>query len=147
MVRLLVRLNFGQMYCPGEALGEVDLWSDVLPSRHLVAKCDATWIRLTFSQTLGQVDLQSDLPPGRDILWPIVILLWGEFDIWSDFQVRMTFGQAYPQADILWPSMIQLQVSLVPAAAVIPAPLAYIEVVAVKTVHRTAIQKTYYLWG
>ena len=57
----------------------------------------------------------------------------------------MTFGQTYPLGrEILWQSVILLQVSLVPADAVIQAPLVYIKVVAVKTAHRTAIQKTFY---
>ena len=82
--------------------------------------------------------------PGRDILWPHVILL----------QVRLSFGQtfesgwplvrctpSFPWAEKScdqvwyyfrsgWP--VYWKVSLVPAAMVIPAPLAYIKVVAVK---------------
>ena len=100
------------------------------------------WVRLTFGQTLGQVDLWSDVPQQRHLVAKCDTTS-AKFDIWSDIQVRMTFGQTYPPGrDILWPSVMLLQVSLVPATMVIPAPLAYIKVVAVKTAHRTAIRKT-----
>ena len=90
---------------------------------------------MKFGHTLGQVELWSDVPAGRDILWPSVILLQvrltrslGQVDILSDvppmmrLQVMMKFdhtlGQVElcsdvpPGRDILWPSVILLQVRL-----------------------------------
>ena len=74
--------------------------------------------------------------PCRNILWLSVILL----HLWF----RFTFGQMYPPQPetscgqvwycfrSCWP--VYLRVSLVPAAMVTPAPLAYIKIVAVKKV-------------
>ena len=115
-----------------EALGQVDLWSDVPPRMRFQVRLTflsdfgPAWplVRCNplgwgfgsgwhFFQTLGQVDIWSDVPPGRDILWPSVILLW----------VRLTFGQIFGSGwhlarwtasgrDILWPSVIPLWVRL-----------------------------------
>ena len=49
MVRLWVRLTFGQMYPPGRDI----LWPSVI----------LLWVRLAFGQTLGQAVLWSDVPP------------------------------------------------------------------------------------
>ena len=74
LLHLCVRLTCGQVYAPNEALGQVDLWSDVPPGRDILWPSDTT-------APLCQVVLWSDVPPmGRDILWPSVILL----------QVRLT---------------------------------------------------------
>ena len=78
--------------------------------------------------------------PTRDILWPNVILLWvrltfdqtsGQADLWSDVPLLETScGQVWYYIRSGWP--VYWRVSLVPAAMVIPAPLMYIKVVAVK---------------
>ena len=81
--------------------GQVNLWSDVHPTprqRHLVAKYDTT-------SPLVQVDLQSDVPPRQrhfvarcDTISPL-----GQVDLWSDVPLAR---------DILWPSVILLQIRL-----------------------------------
>ena len=102
--------------------GQGNLWSDVPPSRHDVAKLDTT---------LGQVDIWSGLPVrltfGQmnplhgDLLWPSMLLLWVRLTFYQIFRsgwpldrcichrwsfgsgwhlvrlwVRLTFGQIYP---------------------------------------------------
>ena len=86
LVRLMVRLTFGQTYPLAETscgqvcyyFSQVDLWSDILPSRDIFWPSVTTsvrltfgqayppmiklWVRLTFSQASGQADLWSDIP-------------------------------------------------------------------------------------
>ena len=93
--------TFGGQMC--YYFGQVDLWSDVPPSpgqRHLVAKCDTT-------SPLGQVDLQSDVSPT------------GQRHLLANCDTTPPLGLVYlwPDApphvwDILWPSLIILQVRL-----------------------------------
>ena len=117
-VTTLVRLTCGQMYSPRQ--------------RHLVARCVTTLVRLTFAQMYL---------PGQRHLVAKCDTTSGQADIWSDLWVRLPFHQMYPQAETScgqvwyyvrsgWPGY--WRVSLVPAAIVIPAPLAYIKFVAVK---------------
>ena len=46
-----------QMTPQDEALGQVDIWSDV-PTRMRLQ------VRLTFGQASGEADIWSDIPPG-----------------------------------------------------------------------------------
>ena len=109
--------------CPGRDI----LWPSVI----------LLWVRLIFGQTLGQVDLWSDIPPAKtscDQVWYYFRLGWhlvtslGQVDLCCRctprmrFWVRLTFGQTLgqvdlwsdipPAKDILWPSVILLQVRL-----------------------------------
>ena len=100
-----------------------------LKQRHLVAKCVTTF---------GQVNLWSDVPPGQRYLVAKchTISHVGQVD----------FGQMYPpppqpetSCGKMWCYLrsglpVYLRVSLVPAAMVIPPPIAYIKVVAVKKI-------------
>ena len=84
MVKLQVRLTFGQIYPPrmmlwvrmkiGETFGQVELWSDV-PLRMML------WVRLTFGQTSGPVDLWSDVHPRYRHLVAKCDTSLGQFDI------------------------------------------------------------------
>ena len=84
-----VRLTFSQTYSPRQ--------------RHLVAKCDTIWVRLTVCQ----------------ICWSGWHLVRWTPNNWNAYTLN-------PLSRMYW------RANLVPAATVIPAPLAYIKVVAVK---------------
>ena len=102
---------FGSVWHFGQTSGQVDIWSDLWVRIHLV-RCTPQ-----IKTSCGQV-------------WYYFGSVWNL----SYLQVRVTFGQIYPPSrDIWWKSVKILQVSLVLAAMVIPAPLMYIKVVAVKT--------------
>ena len=124
LVRLQVRLNFGQMYplqmrlwvrlTFGQTLDQLDLWSDVPLTETSCGQVwyyfESVWYLVRFS---GQDDIWSDVPPGRDILWPKCDTTLDQVDIWSHFWDRLTFGQIYlPGRDILWSGVILLWVRL-----------------------------------
>ena len=140
----------GQLQLAGWLATKQKCQSDLPRQKHLVTKCVTTSVRLTCGQ----------MYPQTDILWPSMILLnlWvrltfgqmyphrqrylvakcdttvplGQFDLWSDVppQAETSYGQVWYYFRSGWP--VYLRVCLVPAAMVIPAPLAYIKVVAVK---------------
>ena len=107
----LGRLTFVQMYPLGQALGQVDTWSDFRSGWPLVNvpppgwafrsgwHLVILWVRLTFGQmyplgeALGQVDIWSDFGSG----WPLIICTprWGFGSGWHlvRLKFRLTFGQ------------------------------------------------------
>ena len=121
---LLLRLTFGQTYPPGSGFGSG--W-------HFCQIFGTSCGQLCYY--FGQLNLWSDVPPQAETSCGH---MWYYFTIWSGRPlVRCTTqwaetscGQVWYYFRLGWP--VYLRVSLVPAAVVIPAPLAYIKVVAVK---------------
>ena len=84
------------------ASGQVDIWSDLqvrltLGQADFGQMCDTTLGQLVRSS--GQVDIWSDVPSAQRHLVANCDTTSGQIDIWSDLQVRLIFGQMYPQAE------------------------------------------------
>ena len=120
LVRLWIRLTFGQMYPPGWGFGSgwhlVRLrsgWHLVRCTPQAETSCGQVWYYFRpgwhLVRSLGQVDIWSDIPPRQRHLVTKHDTTLGQVDIWSDLWVRLTFGKMYPpDRDILWGSVIWL---------------------------------------